>query len=262
MLINTIIHKPQNPVAVIIPIYKRELSSYEKISLARCLSVLGNFPVIVIAPVRLSDSLIRSQTSSNVLIEHFDDSYFADIDGYNRLMLRVEFYERFKKYAYILIHQLDAFVFSNELIEWCRRGYDYVGAPWIGIDMVKFVDNHFDHGIGKYLRYIGMKPKHVGNGGFSLRKVKSAMIALSLLKKTAKNWTHYEDIFWSIEVPKHLLFFFKIPDANIARKFSFELEPRRCYKDNFNRLPFGCHAWQKYDIDFWRPFFKQLGYVI
>jgi hypothetical protein len=36
--------------------------------------------------------------------------------------------------------------------------------------------------------------------------------------------------------------------------FSFEVAPRYCFKMNRERLPFGCHAWSKYDQEFWEPF--------
>lgn len=45
-------------------------------------------------------------------------------------MLSAEFYERFLAWDYILLCQTDAFVFRDELADWCARGYDYIGAPW------------------------------------------------------------------------------------------------------------------------------------
>ena len=39
-----------------------------------------------------------------------------------------------------------------------------------------------------------------------------------------------------------------------ALEFSFELAPRYCFMMNGRRLPFGCHAWFRYDREFWEPF--------
>jgi hypothetical protein len=64
-------------------------------------------------------------------IESFPDENFRDISCYNRMLLNDEFYARFAEYEYALIHQLDAFVFSDRLLEWCKLGYDYIGAPWL-----------------------------------------------------------------------------------------------------------------------------------
>lgn len=51
--------------------------------------------------------------------------------GYNRLMLSEDLYSAFSNYEYILICQSDAYIFRDELKEWCEAGYDYVGAPWL-----------------------------------------------------------------------------------------------------------------------------------
>jgi len=258
-----IFKKPKYSVAVIIPIYKSELTEYEKVSLDRCLHVLGAHPIIVIAPNALSVKTIHSLAANNIAVEQFDDSYFKDVDSYSKLLLRPDFYRKFIGYKYILIHQLDAFVFSDKLLDWCKSGFDYIGAPWINADWIK---NH------EWLEYFGSIKSNrqknssnnlrlVGNGGFSLRKVKSFLFASIFLKSKSINWTENEDMFWSFEVPKYLPFF-KIPNEDVAVKFSFEINPRQCFEMNQQQLPFGCHAWEKHDIDFWRPLFKTKGYSI
>jgi hypothetical protein len=35
-----------------------------------------------------------------------------------------QFYERFVAYDYMLIYQLDAYVFKDELDDWSAKGYD------------------------------------------------------------------------------------------------------------------------------------------
>jgi hypothetical protein len=47
---------------------------------------------------------------------------------------------------------------------------------------------------------------------------------------------------------------FKLAPIEVALKFGFECVPRYCYRLNNNELPFGCHAWEKYDKKFWEPF--------
>ncbi|MEM8909693.1 MAG: DUF5672 family protein, partial [Bacteroidota bacterium] len=66
-------------------------------------------------------------------------------------------------------------------------------------------------------------------------------------------FTKNEDFFWSIVMPK-INPFFKIPNMQEALGFAFELAPRKAYEMNHHQLPFGCHAWEKYDPDFWQPF--------
>ena len=55
-----------------------------------------------------------------------DDKYFnsAFVKAYKDTL-----YSRFEKYEYMLIYQLDAFVFSDRLMEFVEAGYDYIGAP-------------------------------------------------------------------------------------------------------------------------------------
>jgi hypothetical protein len=45
--------------------------------------------------------------------------------------LSEEFYQAFTDFEFMLIYQLDAFVFRDELADWCRSGYEYIGAPWL-----------------------------------------------------------------------------------------------------------------------------------
>ena len=63
-----------------------------------------------------------------------------------------------------------------------------------------------------------------------------------------------EDLFWGYYVPA--VRWYKVADITAAQIFSFELMPRLMHKLNDYKLPFGCHAWEKYDSEFW---LEQLG---
>lgn len=62
-----------------------------------------------------------------------------------------------------------------------------------------------------------------------------------------------EDYFWSDEAVKFYPHF-HIPTVEKALGFAFEVAPRMCYEMNQLQLPFGCHAWPRYDRSFWEPF--------
>jgi hypothetical protein len=47
---------------------------------------------------------------------------------------------------------------------------------------------------------------------------------------------------------------FKIASLETALRFSFECVPRYCFELTGRTLPFGCHAWPKYDRAFWEPY--------
>lgn len=261
-------------VAVIVPIYK-EISYLEDISLQQCFKVLSkSHPIFCVKPNSLN--LNTKYTFNNFI--SFDDAYFKDIAGYNKLMLSGEFYEAFLDYEYILIYQLDAFVFKDDLTLWCEKNIDYVGAPWLRHkypDVIKAVKNS----VLSYIhRKFDIKEKNtlaptdiqreyqVGNGGLSLRRTQ---LFYDLTKRFQGKIKEYlsnpavnfnEDVFWSIEVnrkTKHL----KIPSYKEAVYFAFEVPVDRAFELTNNALPFGCHAWNK-NLEVWRPIFKGFGYSI
>ena len=262
--------------AVVVPFYKTSLGEFEKISLTQCFKVLSAHPIIAIKPQSLNLSEIPG-CENFVDVVSFDDAYFKNVQGYNHLMLSSVFYQQFLDYEFILIHQLDAFVFINELAKWAHEDYDYIGAPWlkripdkgnfaelITIIKTKFYTyfNIFKYGLPSDRQF----DNAVGNGGFSLRKVRVFYELSKKCKPQMEAYLHraehkfHEDAFWSIEVnrKKRRL---KIPGYKKALLFSFENDPERCLKYTDNQLPFGCHAWGLH-IDFWRPYFENQGYLL
>lgn len=117
-------------VKVIIPIYTTELSDTEWISLDRCFDILKRYSICFVIPDGLDMTVIEKRYGKRETYS-FDKSYFKGLKGYNRLMLSSEFYKTFSDTKYILIHQTDAFVFRDELEQWCSHNFDYIGAPWI-----------------------------------------------------------------------------------------------------------------------------------
>jgi hypothetical protein len=278
-------HKNVNPV-IVIPVYK-DLSDWttnELISLKACLKVLYKYPIYLVGPRLLDwDSILNwifNEYKKNVQLGIFENDFFNNIDGYNRLLKSLVFFEYFSSYSHILIYQLDAYVFKDELSYWCKKGYDFIGAPWL--------DGYFDN---TSTNFIG-----VGNGGFSLHKtftsiktLKKVRAILSILERCENTYLYkrvqllkwitryillnlifniknqkyilglslkdkiYEDKFWGRFIPVTFSDF-KVADVSDALKFSFEVNPKYLYKLNNKNLPFGCHAWEKYDPDFWRPF--------
>ena len=248
--------KPKYEVAVVVPVYKPHISACEKVAYERCLSVLGEHDIVLVAP----EGLGLDAYSPYGKVRRFDASFFEDVGNYNRLMLSKEFYRSFLDYRYILMYQLDAFVFSDELLRWCAQGYDYIGAPWpdgVNLRPFPFRGARVLHSVfpfwNKEITYF------VGNGGFSLRNVRSCIRLLDRLPLIAKLWNRNEDFFFAIHGLRQS--WFRIPDWDVAQQFSVEKNPRGCYR-NQQRLPFGCHGWRKWDIEFWRPIFRDLGYII
>jgi hypothetical protein len=261
-------------VAVIIPFYRDKLTYFDNIALQQCFKLLNNYPIIAIKPQHLElPADVKNYNFTDVI--SFEDHFFENIAGYNRLMLHAGFYEAFLAYEYILIYQLDAFVFKDQLDYWCNRQIDYIGAPWIMPhaypDIVKSVKTSIQqyYHIRNNTQKDGIPIEEqfrykTGNGGFSLRRVRKFYeICLNMPDEIAmynsRNEHQFnEDAFWSVEVNrKHKIL--KIPGYKISLKFAFELYPARAFDINKQQLPFGCHAWDLY-LDFWKPIFKELGY--
>jgi len=270
----------QKKVCIVIPVYKEKISKWEEMSLRQCCKVLLRYPIFLVTYETLDCTVyysIAQEYMVSLKRENFDATYFSGIPGYNALMMSKDFYLRFKQYDYMLIYQLDAYVFRDELEKWCNKGYDYIGAPW-------FFDCK-SHEQGAELW-------KVGNGGLSLRKIDTHIRILTrklpvmglrtLWKKTrtftplkrlgsiishwfgwhntidyfVRTYDDYEDFFWCDLIP-NLEVEYKIPSAAEAVPFSFELSPAYLYELNNNTLPFGCHAWQKYEYEtFWKNYIK------
>lgn len=267
-------------VNVVIPVYKQTLTEYEAISLTQCLRVLGNYPIWLACPHSLDTTVYRA-IGPNLQTHTFDDSYFADIQGYNRLMVAKEFYEAFADQEYMLIYQLDAFVFRDDLAYWCQQHYDYIGAPWLrDRDFTSQSDKLWftiKQRIATWLnlkKEDGVTPREiinlngVGCGGFSLRRVAAMLRCLEPFQQKIAEYEriplHYyhEDVFWSIEVNRHWPRL-RIPNYRKALFFAIEFYPKWAVEHyNEGQLPFGCHAWNIHGTDYWRSVFANYGYQI
>ena len=67
-----------------------------------------------------------------------------------------------------------------------------------------------------------------------------------------------EDLFFSMGKSNT----FKVAPVDIALGFAFEQEIERCFHQNSEKIPFGCHAWERYHFAFWKPYIEQFGYEV
>ena len=266
-------------IVIAIPVYKSVLSTDEERSLRQCLNVLGSYSITLVCPDNLDVSSYCSVAGRKLPCERFSPSFFQSIDGYNRLMMSHLFYERFRSYDYLLIYQLDAWVFSDELESWCCKGYDYVGAPWFELNL-----SH-EEGYNLWL---------VGNGGLSLRRVEKFLHVTSIPDSTrvktccevfrqechslsdlghclfrcmgpwlgTNSFRHIrkrlqEDFFFCYGLlgSKYEM---RMPSPREAAYFAFECSPKYLYEEvTHGQLPFGCHAWRKYQYEeFWKEYIE------
>lgn len=258
-------------VAIVIPLYKAQLNSFEEISIRQCFKILSRFKIIAVKPqcLDLTDYPFKFDE-----VISFDDAFFADIQGYNRLMLSAIFYQSFLDFHHILIYQPDAFVFSDDLDYWCSAGYDYIGAPWLVTypDVIKKIKNTSLAFLQTKIKLNRSKSElltkvqfdnRVGNGGLSLRNTKKffniCQQEIEMIAFYNQKDEHYynEDSFWCIEVNRNTKRL-TIPGYKKAVYFAVENFLPQAFKLTNGKLPFGCHAWDTH-LDFWRPIFKEAG---
>lgn len=229
-------------VAIVIPAYKPIPDENEKLSLQQCQKVLSKYPRIIFHPVGLNLKAYTDIMPDAQFIA-FNPDFFTNIHAYNKLMLSPSFYENFDMYRHILIYQLDAWVFEDRLQEWCKKGYDYIGAP--DLDFVNSKSKFRNTFIGTFLM----------NGGLSLRNTKACLLMSRMYSLLYKRfYIGNEDSYFSAH---YLRFFFikyllKLPDYKTALSFAFEKYPSNGFEKNNDKMPFGCHAYLKYEPEFWK----------
>lgn len=256
-------------VVIIIPTHRPNLTVDDKISLSHLKKYLNKYDIFFVIPEHINS---KEFDSYGYKVKKVNDSFFGSIRKYSNLLLTKKFYEDFKHYDFMLIYQLDVLVFSDQLEKWVNSGYDYIAAPW------------FRPVVG-YLSHKKSYPPSGGNGGFCLRNIHKCIKILDTVNKSAtrtsrnlflrklwfllaildgkshKIWLNapaldypfYEDGFWALEAPKYDPSF-KVAPFKIALQFAFERFPSKCFELNNRRLPFGAHAWKRYDENFWKPY--------
>lgn len=258
-------------IVVVVPVYLPVLSELEAVSLRQCLNILSDYSIVVIKPENLDISDIQAQFLFTQVVS-FPDECFRGIEAYNRLMLDAAFYKAFSEYAFMLIYQLDAYVFKDELFFWASLRYDYIGAPWMPHQKKywKFPTRYIWLAqrcfwrifYPKHLRKLKYCWYHVGNGGLSLRKIKKFIEITEHYKPLIDRWMREgnfflpEDVFLLLNTTDRGARL-KRPPYKLAMKFAIEQIPAWGYRENGCQLPFGCHNWTHPEmLPFWTQFIK------
>lgn len=243
---------PFHKVAVLIPAYKTQMNRFERISLERCRNVLFSFPRLLVCPESL-DVTEYKLCDPHIEPVKFPDQFFSSLMAYSRLCCQPEFYAPFLDYEFILIHQLDCYVFEDQLLYWCRRDFDYIGAPW-----PKYEHMTESKKIIAKLPFLKLVLRKAGQGGFSLRKTETLYLAAHRLAKLDFLTRQFpEDVLWTTFAGR-LYRPFRLAMLDEALPFSFASSFEICLKLNTGRLPFGCHGWYTYGREFWKDKIREL----
>ncbi len=253
--------------AVVIPAYKASLTPNERISLYWTIKKLCKNSIYIVCPKKLRHQLQALFEGLCLGFQVFPDAFFSSIAGYNRLLKSKVFYLAFKGYDYMLIAQLDSLVLSDDIEYWCGLGYSYLGAPWFeggacpspGASLIAVGNGglslrHIGHHIKtlsfpRYLPYRAYRNNEQNRISKVLKFVKYEILYASSFPPFI--FPGNEDFFWGLVVSS-ACDFFVVPSPLDALRFSFEVDPRKMFKLSQYNLPFGCHAWDRYDIHFWK----------
>lgn len=268
-----------NP-AILIPTHKQEPSLHEKLSLIQCQKILGSYPIYLLHPQGMPITTYQKIFPALRTLTAPPES-MASISAYNKLMISPFIFHALNSHSHVLIHEPDAIVLKNDLHYWCEQDFDYIGAPWFTSDVMEHLEL-----------------KATGNFGLSLIKTKTAntlftdnprwfsasMIVRELIRglrgqkdalsralksmgssgKLTGAHHLYEDhcdIFWSYLAPK-VAPHFRIAPPEQAIYFSWEQSPKKCLTICNGKLPFGIHAWSKYDLTFLEPLLLKSGVML
>ena len=215
--------------------------------------------------------------------KRFPPRFFGSAARQTRLLLSEGFYRAFLDYEFILIYDLHTLVFRDELLTWCRAGYDYIGAP------------------SAVSARAGDEETAASDAGFSLRRVRSCLRVIQsreyfvepheywrqYCERTSKvqqvvNWPrkllkqfrYFNDVKWHVRGmvrdgareeqfwaahASHYDQAFRVAPPDVAMRFAFGAAPRQSFDSIGGRLPFGCNRWDASDRDFYAPFLLKHG---
>lgn len=213
-----------NRCCIVIPIYKERMTDEELISFnSISRNCEGKYDICIIGNGYLNDEWWLSFCKKhNIRTVVLPDKWFSSIYSYNYLCLTADFYKIFSNYKYMMIFQLDGYMFYNDLEKFISLDYDYYGAL------------HYS----PYLK--------CGNGGVSLRKISSFISVLC--SGVDIDYSIYEDVFFS--------------NCGMLRQSPYEVCRSFCICDEkeqlmgeLAQLPMCCHYlfwdhfWDKYLIE-------------
>lgn len=224
-----IIHGQQynNDCIIMIPIYKQFLSKTEDASLRQVIKILGNsYELCICCPFNIFTDYYTYKYNYNFSYLQCNNNYFVKQMSYSWLCEEAEWYKCFQNYKFMLIYQLDGWIFKNEIDKFVKLDYDYIGSPWrAGI-------NSLTHN------------EMVGNGGISLRKIETFInICTNLdLSKYNQAFVNLEDLLFCHMLKDQL----NIAPVKDAIPFCVDQDPEYWYNKNNKQLPMATHGWEKF----------------
>jgi hypothetical protein len=267
-------------VAILIPLSTRsELTPDERVSLNHLQHHLGHYDRYFLAPKGLALEFPETE------VKRYSRKFFGSVGAHTRFLYWPGLYQDFLDYEFIFFYHLDALAFSDQLETWCAAGFDYIGPPWLNCADTPWVTRPRVGNCGFCLMRVesalqALRNRYRTSPGMVwldlftrncerlrplislLRWLQPRLPKSKLINRPLEELDRLQnpgpnnvntDIFWSDRAVRYLPEF-KVAPFEEGLKFGFEAAPRTCLELNGGKMPFGCHAWPRYDRKFWEPF--------
>jgi len=275
---------------IVIPVYSPHLNTVEQAALRACIRKSMPYVICLLhkrsidIPGMLDDCGLKPVERQRIQAVAVDDRWLASVATYNQMLLQSWFYHLFAEWTYLLIFQLDAWILGEDLAAWLTKHYTYIGAPWTGhlgpdtpdvgvgngglslrcvSEMIRICESplwrfmpvfrgrKLAYRMTVFRRYHLFPPSQRPLLFF---KRSCLFVAMSFgWRNTLAYYSRIgiqEDHVLSIYAPC-VYRWIRIPAIDEAAAFSVESNPRLTMSEYGVKRPFGCHAWEKYDRDFW-----------
>ncbi len=241
---------------MLVPIYKEAPDEMDRQMLEHCLQVFCERPIVLVHPQGMNLARYTEIIGEReIRLQAFASANFISRHAYNDMLMEPWFYRAFMGYEYILVHQLDSWVFADTLDDFLSLGLDYIGcAPARegakqdgGLSLRRTVAcmeackaaQSWD-GISLLLRvkYLNLR---------DLVMIVRRKLAMPIGKKRPYRG---EDSFFSFAAPI-LKTNFRVGTPEQALRFGYCENPAWLYRAH-KKLPMGCHApFRNGNADFW-----------
>lgn len=237
--------------------YKTKLMDYEQLSLLRiidfCIQSNRLGDLIFIMPtsnIKTFDDFCETYINKfvndkfgiiyNFKFMHYDDDAFCSLNAYNNmLMLNKNFYGDFlDSYDYMLIYQLDAYIFNDQLNYFLNENYDYIGGYYLPLYVDSLKYNNFNN--------LSTEQHLIMNGGVSLKKISFCIDSITKHYDKLIKGCEFNNVFSYINEDTYFSMFYETKvNAIESMKFSLNWAGAENYWAIINfDYPFCCHGIQ------------------
>ncbi len=276
-IVTSQVEKKIRPV-IIVPVHKETPTPAELVSIRQLGRIMTGRKIFVLSPQALNTKSYKDLLPGAEDLK-VDPAWMGSIRAYNQMMIAPMLYRRLRDYTHMLLHEPDAILLRDELDHWCTQPYDYIGAPWLywdesegcakfgggangglslcNLDAMRRVTSSWKRW-HSWRHVMGDLVAGAKGDRFKFRRGMVAAYPGGLLRGAHRLYSTGWDIFWTTVVPPLQPDFRKAP-PEVCVHFFWELASYICYEITKHQLPFGLHAWPKYDFGFLRPHMINCG---